>query len=179
MILSFTGEKKSGKDYLCDFMVQEYGAIRLSFSDEVRRLAVSIFKWLPFDFDPSIKDDPYPHPKNVYNLSPRQIWLLVGKVREVTPTYFVDAFEENNKPLLAQKDRADRLFIITDFRTPQEWAYIKRERIPVIKIEREDRTGIEPDPFEEFVRNFQDYNALFKNRMNGTAEFNRFIKEFV
>jgi hypothetical protein len=180
MILSFLGERKSGKDYLCDFLVREYGAVRLSFSDEVRHLAVKVFPWLPFDFDPSVKDLPFVHEKNPNNLTPRQIWVdVIGKVRNVTPNYFVEAFEERNKVPLQQMHRTDRLYLITDFRTPQEWVFLKKYKIPVIKIVREDRTGIPPDAFEDYVRQFTDYNAVFKNRLNGTSEFNRFFKDFL
>lgn len=171
------GEYASGKDYLCNRLVETYGATRLSFSDEVRRLAAQIFDWLPFDFSPEIKDKPFKHPKNTYNLTPRQIWLLVGKVREVTPSYFVDAFLQNQMPL--DVFSKDKLYIITDFRTSDEWNMIKQLAIPVIKIERESREGLIPNAFEEFVRMFNEYDVRFINNMNGTEEFDKFIKEFL
>jgi len=180
MIVTFMGERKSGKDYFCDFLVREYGATRLSFSDEVRQLAVKIFPWMPFDFDPAVKDLPFVHEKNPNGLTPRQIWVdVVGKVRNVVPNYFVDAFEERNTVPLQQMHRTDRLYIITDFRTPQENDFLKKHKIPVIKIEREDRTGIAPDAFEEYVRQYTDYNTKFTNRMNGTNEFNLFFRDFL
>ncbi len=180
MIITFMGERKSGKDYFTEFLVREYGATRLSYSDEVRHLAVKIFPWLPFDFDPAVKDLPFIHPKNPNNLTPRQIWVnVVGKVRDVNPNYFVETFEERNAVPLQQMHRIDRLYVITDFRTPQENTFQKKHKIPVIKIEREDRTGIAPDAFEEYVRQFTDYNAVFKNRMNGTSEFNAFFRDFL
>lgn len=175
MIISFMGEYRSGKDYLCDFLVKNYGAHRLSFSDEVRRLAVKIFPWLPFDFDPSVKDLPFDHPQNPNGLTPRDIWLLVGKVRDVTPNYFVDSFVYNQ---LTRVDE-NKLNIITDFRTPQEWEFLKKYSIPVIKIQREDRSGIGPNAFEEFVRQFREYDALFINRMDGTESFEKFFKDFL
>lgn len=179
MILSFMGERKSGKDFLTDYLVKEYGATRLSFSDEVRRLTVKVFPWMPFDFDPAVKDLPFVHPKNPNNLTPREIWIkVIGRVRDVVPTYFVDSFEENNKPALELKDRRDRLFVITDFRTPDEWVFLQRHHIPVIKIIREDRQGIPPDAFEEYVRNFTQQNAVFINRMNGTGEFDKFFRNW-
>lgn len=174
------GERKSGKDFFCDFLVKEYDATRLSFSDEVRYLTVQIFPWMPFDFDPAVKDLPYVHENNPNGLTPRQIWVnVVGKVREVEPDYFVKSFERRNKVPLQQMNRIDRLYIITDFRTPQEDVFLDKHRIPKIKIEREDRTGIPPDAFEEFVRQYKNYNTKFINRMNGTSEFNRFFRDFM
>jgi hypothetical protein len=179
MIITFMGERKSGKDYLCDFLVKEHGATRLSFSDEVRYLTVKIFPWMPFDFNPAVKDDPFIHPKNPNNLTPRQIWVdVVGKVRNVVPNYFVEAFEERHKEALESMHDKDKLFVITDFRTPQEWDFLKSHKVPVIKIEREDRTGIPPDAFEQYVRDFNEYNARFVNRLNGTVEFEEFILRF-
>jgi hypothetical protein len=175
MIIAFMGEYASGKDYLTDHLVKNYGATRLSFSDEVRRLTTQIFDWMPFDFDPAIKDKPYIHPKNPMGLTPRQIWLLVGKVREVTPSYFVDAFYNNQ---FYEYDYRV-LHIITDFRTADEWDFLQKNNIPVIKIERESREGLIPNAFEEFVRRFKEYDALFVNKMNGTEEFDKFFKEFL
>lgn len=179
MIVCFIGERKSGKDYFADLLTKEYDAVRLSFSDEVRHLTVQTFPWMPFNFEPAIKDNPFDHPRNPNAKTPRDIWLLLGKVRDVDPDYFVHAFEERNKIPLQQMNRIDRLYVITDFRTPQEYAFLKKHKIPIIKIEREDRSGIEPDAFEQYVRDFTDYNAKFTNRMNGTAEFNKFFKNFL
>lgn len=178
MIVAFMGEYKSGKDFFCEHLVKTQGAVRLSFSDEVRRLATQIFPWLPFDITPEQKDVPFDHPSNINNLTPRQIWLTVGKVRDVDPYYFVNKFDENNWEALDQCFHPDKLYIITDFRTPQEWIFLHQTGIPVIKIELESREGLPPSDFEEYVRNFQDQTATFINRMNGVDEFDAFFKKF-
>ena len=178
MIVSFMGEYASGKDYLCDFLVKEYNAVRLSFSDEVRRLTVRIHPWMPFDFDPAIKDKPFIHPMNPYGLTPREIWLNVGLVRSVDPKYFVNAFEEtfNCVDLSASWNK---IYIITDLRTQDEWEFLNENDIRVIKIERENRDGLIPSEFEKFVRNFKEYNALYINKMDGTDRFKEFFEEFM
>lgn len=176
MIIAFMGELASGKDYFTDHLVKNYGATRLSYSDEVRRLATTIFPWLPFFVPPEIKDIPFNHPSNPNNLTPRQIWLTVGKVRDVDPYYFVEQFVDNHDNEIFEKD--DQLYIITDFRTPQENEFQTKMRIPVIKIERENREGLPHSDFEEYVRQYKDYDALFINKMNGTEEFDEFFKEW-
>jgi hypothetical protein len=179
MIIAFMGEYASGKDYLCQHLVDKYNAQRLSFSDEVRRLTQTIFPWMPFDFDPAVKDKPFIHPSNPHGLTPRDIWLLVGKVRDVNPKHFVEQFARfNYENLIEAYEKPDRLYIITDFRTADEWDFIQKYQIPVIKIEREDRTGLVPSAFEDFVRRFKEYDAIFTNNFNGTDEFDVFIKEF-
>lgn len=176
MIIAFTGEKKSGKDFFCEFLEQKLNATRLSFSDEVRRLATQLYPWLPFDFDPAVKDSPYPHPCNPNNLSPRQIWLTVGKVRDVDPHFFVRRFSDNQWPAI---DSHNRTYIITDLRTEEEYMFLKEHNVPIIKIKVDDRTGIQEDSFEDWVREFIRYDALFINAMNGTDDFEKFFTEFV
>lgn len=178
MIFAFMGEYKSGKDFLCDHLVQTQGALRLSFSDEVRQLATDIFPWLPFDISAEEKDVPFKHEQNPNNLTPRQIWLLCGKVRDVDPHYFVNKFIEHNDAILDQCFRDDNLFVITDFRTPQEWDFLRSAMIRVVKVEREDRTGLPPNDFEEYVRKFTGYTTKFINRMNGTDDFDKFYTQF-
>lgn len=171
------GEYKSGKDYFCDHLVKTQGAVRLSFSDEVRHLATQLFPWLPFDISAEQKDVPFKHKQNIHNLTPRQIWLTVGKVRDVDPFYFVDRFIERNDDILDQCFRKDNLYIITDFRTSNEWLFLLSTRIPVIKIERENRDGLIPSDFEEYVRNFNHYSSRFVNRMNGVEEFDDYFRK--
>jgi hypothetical protein len=180
MIVAFMGEYKSGKDFFCNHLTRTHGAIRLSFSDEVRRLANQIFPWLPMDITPEQKDIPFIHEHNPNNLTPRQIWLTVGKVRDVDPFYFVNQFVDSNECVFDHCFAPDNLYIITDFRTPQEyWLLSQDPPIPIIKIERESREGLPPSDFEEYVRNFYGQNATFINRMNGTEEFDEFFSQFM
>ena len=178
MIVAFMGEYKAGKDYLCEHLAKTQGAVRLSFSDEVRRLATELFPWLPFNISPEQKDKPFKHEQNPNNLTPREIWLTVGKVRDVDPYFFVNRFIEYNDAELDRCFRDDNLFIITDFRTPQEYDFLRCSCIPIIKIDREDRSGLPPSEFEEYVRQFTGYNSRFINRMNGVDEFDDFFKQF-
>lgn len=176
-VIALMGERKSGKDYFCEYIDKHFYGTRLSFSDEVRRLAVEVFPWLPFDVPAETKDEPFPHIYNPNGLSIRDIWKLVGKVREVDSKYFVRKFKANQ---FVGKDPqlSTRLHIITDFRTADEWDFIRENKIPVIKIIRENRDGIEPDPFEEYVREFRFYDGLFKNKLNGPQEFHEFFVKF-
>ena len=171
-VIAFIAERKSGKDFLCDYLVANHGATRLSFSDEVRTLAQKVFPWLPFFFSPETKDVPFIHENNPNGFTPREIWLWIGQVRNVQPKYFVQAFEEN------QKADISKLNIITDFRTEDEYEFLMRHNIPIIKIIREDRTGIPPDDFEQYVRDFDKQDAIFINTMDGTDKFKVFFEEF-
>lgn len=179
MIIAFTGEWGSGKDFLTDHLVNTQNAIRLSFSDQVRRLAVSVFPWLPFHFDPSIKDSTFVHELNPNGMTPREIWLLIGKVRDVTPSYFLDSFLTDPLVQRALDPMNPTLYIITDLRTEQEYDWVKSNKIPLIKIELEERIGMPESKFEEFVRNIKDADGFFINKLDGTDRFDRFFNRFV
>lgn len=176
-VIAFMGERKSGKDHFCEFIEDKFHGTRLSFSDEVRKLASNTFTWLPEHISPDMKDEPFDHPFNPFGFSPRQIWLQVAKVRDIDPHYFVRQFKKNQ---YTGKDPqlSNRLYIITDFRTPEEWEFLQQNKIPVIKINLESRDGIEPDAFEEYVRNFHEQDTTFVNKKDGTKEFEKFFKEF-
>lgn len=179
MIIAFMAEYATGKDYFCEHLLYTGRAShRLSFSDEVRQLAVTMFPWLPFFVDPKVKDKPFIHPKNPHGLTPRDIWLLAGKVRYVTPSYFVDSFV-NRYDLETLHSDINRIYIITDFRTPDEWDLLQKYHIPVIKLELEDRGDRPPSAFEDYVRRFKDYDAKFINKLNGTDEFDVFFERFL
>lgn len=177
MIVAFTGERKSGKDYLTNVLVKTSGATRLSFSDEVRYLTTEIFPWMPFDFHPKVKDEPFIHINNPNNLTPRDVWLLLGQVRNVDGDYFVKRFAKRREWEMKHGMSSSELYIITDLRTPQEYEIIKKYNIPIVKIELANRDGIMPDPFEKWVRDFKDYDSLFINNMNGSSEFESYFYE--
>lgn len=169
-IIALCGERKSGKDFFCEHLERvEEGVQRLSFSDEVRRLACELHPWLPFYFSPEEKDKPFLHPNNPRRLTPRDIWLNVGKVREVEPDYFVKRFKTE------QYEQFDgKMGIITDFRTPEEYAFLKEAGIPIFKIVRVNREGIEPCLFEAYIRSFDKFDDIFYNHLDGTDAFMQF-----
>jgi hypothetical protein len=176
-VVAFMGERKSGKDYFCEYIDKKFYGTRLSFSDELRRLTVDVFPWLPFDVPAEQKDDPFPHIYNPNNHSMRDIWKILGKVRDVDPKFFVRKFKENQYSN-RDPERSNRLHIITDFRTPDEWDFLQAAKIPVIKIVRENRDGIEPDPFEQYVRDFTEYDGIFINKLDGTSSFHDYFVDF-
>lgn len=177
MIIAFTGEKKSGKDFFCEFLGEKLGAERLSFSDEVRRLAHDTFPWLPFHIHPDLKDVPFEHISNPNNFTPREIWLRLAKVRDIDPHFFVKKFVDNVWGEVCRF--SEELYIITDLRTEEEYMFLKEHDVPIIKIVRENRDGIKEDDFEDWVREFTRYDELFVNKMNGSDDFEKFFTQFM
>lgn len=176
-LIALCGERRRGKDHFTKHLVEKFGAVRLSFSDEVRRLADDIFPWLDsFNIDESLKDTPLKSIYNPNNLTPRDIWKLVGKVRDVHPQFFVKRFLENQYRQVIQSPNT--LFIITDLRTPDEIDYfIKPFSVPTLKIISPTADGIyEHDPFETFIKEYET-DELFVNHMNGNDEFDVYFKQ--
>ena len=175
-LIALCGERRRGKDHFAKHLVDTHGGVRLSFSDEVRRLADDIFPWLDsFNIHESEKDSPIDSIFNPNKLTPRDIWKLVGKVRDVHPQFFVKRFLENQYRQVLQNPNT--LFIITDLRTPDEIEYfINVFKVPTIKIISPKADALyEHDTFETFIRDYRT-DSEFVNNMNGVSEFDAFFK---
>lgn len=170
-LLCLCGERQRGKDFLTQHLIKTVGAKRLSFSDEVRNLAHTLHPW--FDaFDEYHKDKVYPAPENVLGLTGRDILLSAGRVRDVDPAWFVKRFVASQLPQVIANP--NRLHVITDFRTPDEYSgFLQPNGIPIMKITRD--VEIEPHPFEEWIRNF---NAPFNfhNDQDDTNNLTNFME---
>lgn len=177
MIIALTGEKRVGKDYLTNYMVTQHGANRLSFSDTVRDIADELFPWLnSYDYlhDDS-KDKVVDHPKNVFGLTPRQIWIKLNELRlNVDPTMFLDKFiRDKYEKLTIDPDFYDpeRLWIITDMRMWEEHQWIASQEIPVIKIVSDKPSDLLVT--DAYVRALQedDVDFVFKNEFTKGSLF--------
>lgn len=165
-IIALTGERGVGKDHLTLHAINNMEHVtRLSFSDEVRRIAYSMFPFLKEN--EGNKNDPIlGEVNNPNNLSWREIIKSVGKVcRDVDPAYFVNQFIINQWPMT---QIGSGLYMITDLRTQDEYAFLQTQNVPIVKITAP--TGLEPDDFEEWTRRFEGYTFLFENELNKESE---------
>ncbi|WPJ72147.1 hypothetical protein DEEACLCL_00130 [Salmonella phage CRW-SP2] len=167
----FTGRKRSGKDFcltlLAGALTVEKPVVRLSFSDELRRVAHYIYPWLPEDVEDGLKDMPFVHPDNPRGLTPRQIWLHLGGdngLRYVQPDLFLAFFKRFQLPLVEQNP--DVHYIVSDLRTPQEYEWALSTKCPITRISKADRTGIIEDDIEAFIDKMK-VNYEFVNPFDG------------
>ncbi len=143
-VLVHTGRKGCGKDYLVQKLI-ENGAehlgfkrvIRVSFSDELRELAHELFPWCPLNPSPEEKELVIEHPANALGLSPRGVWKRLAddndpSLRKVDPEILVNRFKKRWDHIF--QENPDTLYAITDWRTPQEEAYIIPNGWPRIRI---------------------------------------------
>lgn len=141
-ICVFTGRKGSGKDTLFQTIRSKFIAgetplsvkfdeiERCSFSDELRYLANELFPWCPVHPPYHMKEEPIDHPDNVLGLSPRGVWKHIAgedvtSLRRVDPDILVNRFRERWGKRFEREP--ETLFVITDWRTEQEEAFIESQ----------------------------------------------------
>lgn len=128
-VIALFGRSESGKDFLAKKLIEE-GYVRVSFSDELKCIASSIFPWLPKDFESHRKNMPYECEDNVENLSPREIWKNIDFLREIDPLVFVRGAMMKVQQLI--EDGRD--VVITDVRKQHEYDAIKDISTKKIRI---------------------------------------------
>lgn len=174
-LIAFTGERGVGKDHLTLSVKRHLESkgmtvTRLSFSDEVRRITYFAFPWLEH-IRAEDKNTPLTHfEDNPNHMSWRDIVKMVGKLcRDVDPAYFIKRWVENQYPAVKEAGN-DHVFIITDLRTEDEYKVMKELNVPVVKITAD--TGLVPDDFEQWVRDFDEANFVMHNNMDKISEGN-------
>lgn len=159
-VIVHTGRKGCGKDYLVQRLIERgveglgfTRAIRLSFSDELRILAHEIFPWCPLDPTPEEKEQVIDHPDNILGLTPRGVWKRLAddndpSLRKVDPKVLVNRFIKRWDHVI--QENPQNLYLITDWRTPQETDYIMSRGWPRVRIldGTESRSN---DPFEDYT----------------------------
>lgn len=175
-LVFFTGRKRSGKDFCVEALAKADGVARLSFSDELRRVAHHIYPWLPVIIPDSMKDLPYPHPLNHKGLTPRDIWKHLGGddgLRHVQPGLFLYHFKLNQLPHVVANP--GRKFAVTDLRTPQEYEFALSTGCPIIRVSKPDRSGIVEDKIEDFIDQME-VSHEFTNQLDGEEAFLKFYR---
>lgn len=179
-IIAFTGRKRSGKDFYCKILTELYGATRMSFSDELKRLARVIYPWIPFSIDDDKKEEKIESEFNIYGFTPREIWLELGGaegLRYIDPSVFVNHFIANQYDTAVE--HPDKLHVITDLRTKQEYDFIKKLGIPIVRITLDPKKRCElilvEDAVEDFISEMKA-DVDFVNIWNDDLNTQRFIR---
>lgn len=166
-LIAFTGRKTVGKDYLAEWLIAEYGAVRVSFSDNLKIIANKVFPWCEVYYPPELKEVPIYHPNNVYGKSPRDIWKHMDSLREIDPSVFVHQTREDITENLYTTASA---IIVTDIRKQVEFDMVREMGGIIIRI-----TGdafIDPDEWE-IDTFFPNYD--FHHDKSGTEKFKQFL----
>ncbi|MNZ27659.1 hypothetical protein D3C78_448800 [compost metagenome] len=175
MKIAFMGVSGSGKDYLANYLINNYDFIRLSFSDQLKKLAHHIYPWLEKDYQPEEKSLPLnivlsTGEKITY--SPRDIWLNLNSLRNIEEQIFIRMLTEEIKSIDNTKN-----IIITDVRSTNELLWCKNNKFTIIYIEREHNNYENYEIDKYAVENKSKSDYVFNNATLGTNAFSNFFKE--
>lgn len=172
--IALTGISGSGKDYFVNYLVQELGYKRLSFSDQLKKLAHKIYPWMAEDVPPIKKEEPLNlklESGEIITKTPREIWLNLNSLRNVEDGIFVRMLDNE------LTEHSDRNVVISDIRPKIEYDYCIKKGFKIIYIEPSKKI-YEPNDFDKQVLEYKDKaDYVFKNNFNGIEEFKEFIKK--
>lgn len=167
LVIGCIGRKRSGKDTFFEMIKEKYPeAVRVSFADEIKRIASNIFKMDEKLFhDNDMKDKDYMVPWSTTELvtTPRDICIKIGK-------FFRNEFSENFWVDLAFANANGPIVVITDLRFENEAAYILntyKDNARLFYIDADERLG--PMPPDSDISETSVYKVLETHRENITV----------
>lgn len=176
MKIAFTGISGSGKDYLIEYLTRNKNFHRVSFSDQLKKLAKKIYPWIEKDYPPLIKEKPLNltlSSGEIITNTPREIWIFLNSLRKIEDGLFVRMLEEELSLLNITN------IVISDIRPQIEWDWCKKNGFTTIYIEPL-KNIYEPNDFDKQVLAYKDKSDfVFENDFNGTQKFENFIKGII
>lgn len=173
-MIALTGISGSGKDYLVSYLVNELGYIRVSFSDQLKSLAHTIYPWFEKDYPPMVKEQPLDVTTSIgehITKTPRQIWLKLNMLRDVEDGIFIRMLEEKIEHMDTDK------IVISDIRPQLEWDWCRKMKFTTIYI-HPLKMIYEPNDFDKQVLTYRDQaDYIFENDFEGLNKFREFMKE--
>lgn len=176
MKLAFTGISGSGKDFLVSHLIKTQNYTRVSFSDQLKKLAKLIYPWLKQDYPPFEKEQPLnitlPSGEKITK-SPREIWLHLNKLRDIEDGIFLRMLEEQLSLLNVPN------IVISDIRPQLELDWCKKNGFTTIYVEPLKKI-YEPNDFDKQVLKYKDQaDYVFENDFNGITKFKEFIADIL
>ena len=176
--IAFTGKAGAGKDFLADFLIQKYRFHRLSFSDQLKKIAKIVFPWLNFDYPPELKTKPLN--KNtgfeIIQKSPREIWMFFNNLKEIEHNIFVRMLNEEFEQVKKVYDK----ILITDIRFWNEFNWCKQHNFYIIGITPSKQIYEHYNLEKEIDEFFNLCDTIFYNDFDDTkttlSKFDKLIK---
>ncbi len=172
MKLAITGISGSGKDYLVDILVNDYSFTRVSFSDQLKKLAVKIYPWMEKDYRPFEKEQPLDivlSSGEHITKTPRKIWLHLNLLRDIEDGLFIRMLEEEISTIEGN-------IVISDIRTENEWNWVNANGYRTIYIDPLKKIYT-PKTFDDFSISLKNKtNYVFENDFSGHKRFKKFVE---
>lgn len=179
MKIAFMGVSGSGKDFLANYLISNQDFIRLSFSDQLKKLASYIYPWMEKDYVPEEKTLPLNITLPTGELichSPRDIWLSLNKLRDIEEKIFIRMLSEELR-LLEENGETNKNIIITDIRSSEEFIWCRNNHFTIIHIERKNSNYKEYDIDRHVTENKTKSDYQFDNNTAGIDGFKCFFEE--
>lgn len=178
MKIAFMGASGSGKDYLASYLITNHRYTRLSFSDQLKKLAILVYPWLEPDYPPEKKSIPLNKVLSTGEMikaTPRDVWINLNSLRKIESKIFIRMLSEEVKEL-CEKDCYCENVIITDIRSTDELIWCKDNGFIIIYIERKNNSYEIYDIDKYVLENKSKADYEFKNNYTGISEFKSFFE---
>lgn len=187
MIIGIAGKKRSGKDTISDYLIQEYDFIKYGFADPIKDIGKIIFGFT--------EEQLYGNKKDIIDLQwgikPRDFFQKFGTDygQFIFPEHFPEIFKgENKRGLWVQvfknwylnKLEIDPCIkvIINDVRFQHEFDLIKSLGGYIIKVERDKIVNINDIHISENELDNIKFNCIIQNN-SSIEDLYRKIKEII
>jgi len=154
MRLALTGKMRSGKSMLADHLWLFYDYTRLSFGEELKRLADDLFADSDaYKFEPKYEWDSLAGDLNEHGLptgeyvqvghkKPRKLYQDIGqKLRELDEDVWVRQVADGVK--LYSEYRSTKGLVITDLRQPNEYEWARDNGFTIIRVNADEETRLQ------------------------------------
>ena len=178
MRIAISGMKGSGKDYCTDLIKEHYGAVVLSFSDQLKRICADLFPWLEFDCPPEQKEEPkfYSHVTGK-PYSYRDIWTMMNVMVDIDPQILIRRIEKDLRHEMWEHQGQDVHYIIKDLRphNVEELACCIRHGFRILYVYTDDQPEITHKTEQGYEKIQNRATWEFHNKKNGPDEFLNFF----
>jgi len=140
MIIGIVGKKLSGKDTCADYLVKNYGFIKLSFAEPLKRMCKEGFDFSEEQVNGKLKETIDPD----WGITPREILQWLGTeifrqdIQKILPNigenFWIHLLDRKIKKILEQNPKQN--IVIADVRFENEIKFIKNMNGHIIKIIR-------------------------------------------
>ncbi len=173
MIISLLGKSKSGKDTSADYLVNNYGFIKKSFSDPLKKACQSLFLFSDEQLYGTQEEKETPDPR-WFNCSARTALKFVGtdllrdNLNRIMPGLENDIFIHHFKIWFEEikKNNPSVKIVIADNRFQNETDFIKSLGGIVVKLVRNNITSNDSHQSESELDTIQNYDYLISNNQS-------------
>jgi len=163
IIIAFSGYKSNGKDTCCNYLVNKYKFVKLSFAEPLKQACKCIFNLT----DDELYGDSKENINKIWNITPRKIMQFVGtelfrnQINKLIPDINNDIWVE----ILKQKiiNNENKFIVISDLRFDNEYIMLKKLNAVIIKINRTNYNILDNHESEnQLINKVMDYE-LYNN----------------